>query len=230
MTTLELSRRVFITAASALPLVGLATAARAMRLPLPSPAIFPAPGAPLVAVLAGGCFWGVQGVFSHVKGVSKAVSGYTGGNLVNPTYEQVGTETTGHAEAVQITFDPAQVTYGDILQIFFSVATDPTQLNRQEPDEGPSYRNEIFYTSPDQKRIAAAYIAQLGRARVFKSPIVTRVSALKVFYRAEDRHQDFLLLNPTEPYIVRYDAPKVADLKMSFPALWRETAIRTAKT
>jgi peptide-methionine (S)-S-oxide reductase len=223
-----LSRRCLLGATLSLPVLGLATPSLAMRLPPPSPASFPAPGAPQVAVLAGGCFWGIQGVFSHVKGVTRAVSGYAGGRNANPTYEQVSSGATGHAEAVQITFDPAQITYGDILQIFFSVATDPTQLNRQEPDDGTQYRGEIFYTSPDQKRIAEAYIAQLGRARVFKAPIVTRVSALKAFYPAEAHHQDFLLLNPDEGYIARYDLPKVADLKMSFPALWRETPIRTA--
>jgi peptide-methionine (S)-S-oxide reductase len=207
----------------------MASPSLAMRVPPPSPAIFPAPGTPQVAVLAGGCFWGIQGVFSHVKGVTRAVSGYTGGRTANPTYEQVGTETTGHAESVQITFDPAQITYGDILQIFFSVATDPTQLNGQYPDEGPSYRNEIFYTAPDQKRIAESYIAQLNRAKVFKAPIVTRVSPLKAFYRAEDYHQDFLLLNPNDRYIATYDIPKVQDLKMSFPSMWRETPIRTPK-
>lgn len=226
----SIDRRSLLTAAAAiaLPIAAGCSPANARRLPAPSPAGFTGPGAPQVAVLAGGCFWGVQGVFAHVKGVTKSMSGYAGGRVANPSYEQVSTGTTGHAESVQITFDPNQITYGQILQIFFSVATDPTELNRQGPDVGTQYRNEIFYTTPEQKRIAEAYIAQLGQSKLFSRPIVTKVSPLVVFYPAEGYHQDYLFLNPGQPYIVINDLPKVEDLKLSYPNVWRDQPIRWA--
>jgi peptide-methionine (S)-S-oxide reductase len=174
-----------------------------------------------VAVLAGGCFWGVQGVFQHVKGVANAVSGYAGGEERAAHYEIVGSGRTGHAESVQITFDPRQVTYGQLLQIFFSVAHDPTQLNRQGPDEGTQYRSAIFPTTPEQAQIAEAYIGQLEKARVFTSKIVTTIESGHRFYAAEDYHQDFLTLHPTYPYIVVNDLPKVADLERLFPERYR---------
>lgn len=177
------------------------------------------------AVLAGGCFWGLQGMFEHVKGVTKVVAGYSGGTPETAHYEMVGTERTGHAESVEITFDPKQVSYGRLLQLYFSVAHDPTQLNRQGPDSGPSYRSEIFFTSPAQERIAKAYVAQLTQEKVFRSPIVTKIEPMKGFYPAEDYHQDFLIHNPTYPYIVRNDLPKIAALKRAYPELYREDPV-----
>jgi peptide-methionine (S)-S-oxide reductase len=204
---------------------GLARADEASRL-LPKPAVdAPASGGGLeTAVLAGGCFWGQQGVFEHLKGVRRVVAGYSGGDKSTATYEQVSTETTGHAESVQITFDPTQVSYGQILQVFFSVAHDPTQLNRQGPDTGSSYRSEIFYASSSQERIARAYVAQLDAAHAFNQLIVTRVEALKGFYPAEAYHQDYLIHNPHAPYIVINDLPKIANLKRIYPDLYSETA------
>jgi peptide-methionine (S)-S-oxide reductase len=178
-----------------------------------------------VAVLAGGCFWGVQGVFQHVKGVANAVSGYAGGDERTAQYEIVSSGTTGHAESVQITFDPRQVTYGQLLQIFFSVAHDPTELNRQGPDEGTQYRSAIFPMSPEQAHIAEAYIAQLDKAHVFTSRIVTTVESGRRFYPAEDHHQDFLTLHPAYPYIVINDLPKVADLERLFPERYRNDPV-----
>ncbi|MEO8071181.1 MAG: peptide-methionine (S)-S-oxide reductase MsrA, partial [Acidobacteriota bacterium] len=166
-----------------------------------------------VAVLAGGCFWGVQGVYQHISGVKSAVSGYAGGDKTTAQYEMVGTGRTGHAEAVKITFDPKVITYGKLLQVFFSVVHDPTQLNRQGPDTGTQYRSAIFPTSGEQARVAQAFIAQLGQARVFDAAIVTKIEPDRAFYTAEDYHQDFLTLNPKYPYIVINDLPKVADLK-----------------
>ena len=174
------------------------------------------------AVLAGGCFWGVQAVFEHVKGVTKVVSGYAGGQANTATYEQVGTETTGHAESVQITYDPSQITYGQLLKVYFSVAHDPTELNRQGPDNGPSYRSAIFFSTPDQERIAKAYIAQLSQAKVFPGKIVTQVVSLPAFYPAEDYHQDFFVHNPNYPYIVINDRPKVEHLKSEWPAMYKD--------
>lgn len=179
-----------------------------------------------VAILAGGCFWGVQGVYQHVAGVTSAVSGYAGGDERAAHYEMVGTGRTGHAESVRVVFDPRVISFGGILQIFFSVAHDPTELNRQGPDEGPQYRSTIFPTSAEQARVANAYIAQLNAARAFASDIVTTVELEKAFYRAEDDHQDFLLRNPSHPYIVINDLPKVADLKRLFPGLYRRDAVR----
>jgi len=172
------------------------------------------------AVLAGGCFWGLEGVFEHVKGVRDVVSGYAGGTRVDASYEKVGSETTGHAEAVRISYDPSQVSYGTLLRIYFSVTTDPTELNRQGPDVGPSYRSAIFPQDTEQAKIARAYIAQLGTAKVYERPIVTRIEQGS-FFPAEDYHQDFMRRNPGNRYITINDAPKVAALKRLFPNLYR---------
>ncbi|WP_394764519.1 peptide-methionine (S)-S-oxide reductase MsrA [Phenylobacterium sp.] len=205
-------------AGGALRIAQAQAASPAQALPAPKiDAAPPTPGKMETAVLAGGCFWGVQGVFEHVKGVKKVYSGYSGGPGVAAQYELVSTGTTGHAESVQIVFDPQQISYGQVLQIFFTVATDPTQLNMQFPDQGPQYRGEIFYTTPDQKRVAEAYIRQLNDARVFKKPIATRVDPLKGFFKAEDYHQDYLIRHPEQPYIATYDLPKVAMLRQVFP-------------
>jgi peptide-methionine (S)-S-oxide reductase len=174
-----------------------------------------------VVVLAGGCFWGVQGVFQHVKGVTSAVSGYAGGDKDTAQYETVSTGTTGHAESVRVTFDPRHISYGRILQIYFSVAHDPTELNYQGPDTGTQYRSAIFPTSPAQAEIARAYIAQLDQAHVFGEAIVTRIESGKAFYPAEGYHQDFLTLNPSNPYIVFNDLPKIESLKRLYPELYR---------
>ena len=178
-----------------------------------------------VAVLAGGCFWGVQGVYQYTKGVTRAVSGYAGGQKNTAHYETVGGGGTGHAEAVQVTFDPRQITYGRLLQVFFSVAHDPTQLNRQGPDVGTQYRSAIFPTSAEQEKVAQAYIAQLNQARVFNAAIMTKIELNRPFYEAEGYHQDFLKRHPTHPYIVANDLPKIEDLKRLFPALYRPTPV-----
>jgi len=172
------------------------------------------------AVFAGGCFWGTQAVFERLKGVAKTTVGYAGGSASTATYDQVTTETTGHAESVEVVYDPSKLTYGQLLRVFFSVAHDPTQLNRQGADVGTSYRSAIFYLSDDQRRIASAYIAQLDAARVFPKPIVTEVTPLKGFYRAEDYHQDYALHHPENPYIQVCDRPKVEMLKQQFPELF----------
>jgi peptide-methionine (S)-S-oxide reductase len=172
------------------------------------------------AVLAAGCFWGVQGVFEHVRGVKKVWAGYAGGEKSTAQYETVSGGRTGHAESVKIVFDPAAISYGQILQIAFSVVHDPTQLNRQGPDIGTQYRSAIFYADDDQKRIALAYIAQLDQAHAFARPIVTRVDPLQGFYTAEDYHQDYLIHNPNQPYIAMYDVPKIANFKRTFPELY----------
>jgi peptide-methionine (S)-S-oxide reductase len=171
------------------------------------------------AVFAGGCFWGVEAVFDDVKGVSDAVSGYAGGSKANAHYELVSTGTTGHAESVQVTFDPSKISYGQLLKIYFSVAHDPTQLNRQGPDVGTQYRSEIFYVNDEQKRIAEAYIQQLDAAKVFPKPIVTKVAPLQGFYPAEQYHQDFVAHNPHQPYVFINDLPKLAHLREQFPEL-----------
>lgn len=173
------------------------------------------------AVLAGGCFWGVDAVFKHVKGVSRVVSGYSGGSAAAAKYELVSTGTTGHAESVKITYDPAQVSYSQLLKIFFSVAHDPTELNRQGPDTGTQYRSAIFYATDYQRQIALAYIDQLNQAKVFAAPIATQVTPLKQFYSAEDYHQDFLAHHPDYPYIVINDMPKILALRKQFPTLYR---------
>ena len=173
------------------------------------------------AVVAGGCFWGIQAVFQHVKGVISATSGYAGGSAKTAEYELVSTGETGHAESVKITYDPSQITYGQLLRVLFSVAHDPTQLNRQGPDQGTQYRSSIFYSGDEQKRIAEAYIAQLEKAKVFPRPIVTQVVPLKAFYQAEAYHQDYAARHPNSPYIVYNDAPKVAHLREQFPDLYK---------
>jgi peptide-methionine (S)-S-oxide reductase len=179
-----------------------------------------AAGPPQTAVLAGGCFWGVQGVFQHVRGVQKVIAGYAGGDRASAQYETVSSGGTGHAESVKIVFDPAAVSYGQLLQVAFSVVHDPTQLNRQGPDVGSQYRSSIFYADDGQKRIAEAYIAQLEKSHAFSRPIVTRVDPLKGFYPAEDYHQDYLYHNPNVPYIAMFDIPKVQNFKRIFPELY----------
>lgn len=176
-------------------------------------------------VLAGGCFWGVQAVYQHTKGVTQAVSGYAGGQAETAHYEMVGTGRTGHAESVSVTFDPQQISYGKILQIYFSVAHNPTELNRQGPDFGSQYRSAIFYANDEQKRVAAAYLAQLQQAHVFTSAIMTKLEPLSGFYPAEDYHQDFLVLHPSYPYIVFNDLPKLDELKRLFPDNYRQTPV-----
>jgi peptide-methionine (S)-S-oxide reductase len=196
---------------------------------LPAPAIDePATAGSEVAILAGGCFWGVQGVFQHVAGVASAVSGYAGGARDTAQYENVSSGKTGHAEAVRITFDPQRISYGRILQLYFSVAHDPTQLNRQGPDVGSQYRSAIFPTTPEQARIAQAYIAQLDQARVFPAPIVTKIEPGHQFYPAEAYHQDYLTLHPAQPYIAINDLPKIDNLKRLFPKLYRADPVLVA--
>ena len=173
-------------------------------------------------VLAGGCFWGVEAVFEHVKGVTDVRSGYAGGSSASSSYEEVSTGTTGHAESVQITYDSSQITYGRLLKVFFAVAHDPTQLNRQGPDSGTQYRSAIFYATDEQKRIAQNYINQLNSAKVFSSPVVTQVSALKSFNEAEGYHQNYLANHPNEPYIVFNDMPKLESLRKQFPELYKK--------
>jgi peptide-methionine (S)-S-oxide reductase len=188
-----------------------------------------APGAATeVAVLAGGCFWGVQGVFQHVKGVTSAVSGYAGGDKRTAHYETVGSGTTGHAESVQVTFDPRQITYGRILQIYFAVAHDPTQLNRQGPDTGTQYRSAIFTKNEEQAKIARAYIVQLNKAGVFNATIATNVTQLQGFYAAENYHQNFLVAHPNHPYIVINDIPKIENLRRVYPDIYRADPVLVA--
>ena len=190
--------------------------------PKPQQDVALAPGKLQKAVFAGGCFWGTQSVFERVKGVRNTVAGYAGGRESTAHYNLVVTELTGHAESVEVTYDPAVITYGDLLRIFFSVAHDPTQLNRQGPDVGTSYRSAIFYSSPEQEQIAQAYIRQLDAAHVFPSKIVTEVTPLKAFYRGEDYHQDYALHNPDNPYIQVCDRPKIEALKREYPDLFVE--------
>jgi len=193
---------------------------------IPAPALDEKPSSGLEkAVFAGGCFWGVQGVFQHVKGVTSAVSGYSGGGADTAHYEMVGSGETGHAESVEVTYDPSKVTYGQLLHVYFSVAHNPTQLNYQGPDSGTQYRSAIFYAGGEQKKIAQSYIDQLGKAKAFSEPIVTSLEAFKAFYPAEGYHQDFLTLNPTYPYIVYNDLPKIENLKQIFPALYSDKPV-----
>jgi peptide-methionine (S)-S-oxide reductase len=193
-------------------------------LPTPAPAYNPPDPAPSeTATLSGGCFWGLQGVYEHVKGVTKVYAGYAGGAASTAIYEVVSTGTTGHAESVQITFNPKIISYGQILQIYFSVATDPTELNYQGPDTGTQYRGEIWYATPEQQKIATAYVAQLTAAHIYSQPIVTRVDPYRGFYQAEGYHQDFLVLHPDYPYIAINDIPKVENLQKFFPALYQAT-------
>jgi peptide-methionine (S)-S-oxide reductase len=200
-------------------------AERAVEIPPPVVDSPKSAGAPQTIVVAGGCFWGVQAVFQHLNGVQRAVSGYAGGDRATAEYEIVSGGRTGHAEAVQITFDPGVVSYGEILRVFFSVAHDPTQLNRQGPDTGTQYRSAIFYADDKQKDIATAYIAQLDQTGKFGRPIVTRVDSLRGFYAAEGYHQDYLLKHPTQPYIVINDMPKVRNFQQTLPELYRAKAV-----
>jgi len=195
----------------------------ARRVPAPTADLVAAPTAAKTetAVFAGGCFWGVQGVFQHVKGVSNAVSGYAGGEASTARYQQVGSGRTGHAEAVRITYDPQQISYGKLLQIYFSVAHDPTELNRQGPDSGTQYRSTVFAQNAEQARVAKTYIAQLDQARAFGKPLATTIEMSKNFYAAEAYHQDYLTLNPTQGYIVVNDLPKIDDLKKLFPESYK---------
>ncbi len=190
----------------------------AAPLPVAATDLRPAAAGAQTAVFAGGCFWGVEAVFRHTKGVSKAVSGYAGGTRETADYQTVSTGSTRHAESVQVTYDPAQVSYGELLRIFFSVAHDPTELNRQGPDHGPQYRSAVFVTGDEQRKVAQAYIRQLTDAKAFPAPIVTEVTTLPAFYAAEDYHQDYLARHPSQPYIVFNDLPKLAALKQEFPA------------
>ena len=201
--------------------LGAAPAEKAVIIPAPALDNPKAAGPMQTIVLAGGCFWGVQAVYQHVQGVRSSVSGYSGGTKASADYDLVSLGQTGHAESVQVTFDPNQVSLGELLQIYFSVVHDPTQLNRQDPDVGTQYRSNIFYSDESQKKIAEAYIAQLNKAKVFPKSIVTRVDPLKGFYAAEGYHQDYLFLNPSQPYIAHYDIPKLENLKKVFPVLYR---------
>jgi peptide-methionine (S)-S-oxide reductase len=208
-----------LAAAAAIAVHASASAATA----LPDPAIdipHAAVAGSQTAVLAGGCFWGMEGVFEHVKGVTRVVSGYAGGQANTASYEQVSSGRTGHAESVRITYDPARISYGQLLKVFFAVAHDPTELNRQGPDSGTQYRSAIFYANADQKRVADAYIAQLQAAHAFPQPIVTQVTPLKGFYDAEAYHQDYLDHHPNQPYIVINDLPKIEHLRQQLPALY----------
>jgi peptide-methionine (S)-S-oxide reductase len=209
------------------PITRLAQAAEpAVAIPPPAlDATVPADGSLQTVVLAGGCFWGVQAVYEHTKGVTQAVSGYAGGQKDTARYQVVSTGRTGHAESVSVTFDPRQVTYGKILQIYFSVAHNPTELDYQGPDEGTQYRSAIFVANDDQKRVAAAYIAELDKEHAFGAPIVTKLEPLTGFYPAEDHHQDFLVLHPDYPYIAYNDLPKVENLKSLFADYYRDTPV-----
>jgi len=210
-----------VTAAGMLFVQREAGATRAVTLPSPAVDIRSAAKTE-TAVFAGGCFWGIQAVFQHIKGVKSAISGYAGGWTDRPGYEMVSTGTTGHAESVQVTFDPSQVSYAQLLKVFFSVAHDPTELNRQGPDVGTQYRSSLFYMSDDQKKTATAYIDQLNKAHVFNKPIVTQVVAFKAFFPAEAYHQDYAETHPNDPYIMVNDAPKVVALRKNFPDLYKD--------
>jgi peptide-methionine (S)-S-oxide reductase len=218
----------FVAALVVIPVALILFAARtSSSRPLAQPAVAPtldpvaSSATEDTAVFAGGCFWGVEAVFRHVKGVKSAVSGYAGGGVGSPSYEQVSTGDSGHAESVQVIYDPSQVTYGKLLQIFFSVVHDPTQLNRQGPDHGTQYRSAIFYNTPQQQQVAESYIKQLTAAKTFSRPIVTQVSKLNGFYRAEEYHQNYLAQHPNQLYIVINDKPKVEALKKEFPDVYR---------
>lgn len=230
MTEIKDMPRLFRFSKTATALAGSGAVALTLLAMLPGPSasaedaarLLPAPratsAAPQITVLAGGCFWGVQGVFEHVNGVEKVLAGYSGGSKTTADYETVSTGTTGHAESVKITYNPQQISYGQILRIFFSVALNPTERNRQGPDVGTQYRSEIFYANSKQQQVATAYIAQLNQAHVFARPIATRVDKLTGFYPAEAYHQDFMVRHPANPYIVYNDVPKVEALKRLFPA------------
>jgi peptide-methionine (S)-S-oxide reductase len=225
----RLSFAVLVTAALAMRLMS-ATGQEGLVLPAPAVDLPAGDASSQVAVFAGGCFWGVQGVFQHVKGVSNALSGYAGGSKSTAVYELTNDGTTGHAESVQVTFDPKQVTYGQLLQVYFSVAHDPTQLNRQGPDSGTQYRSTIFAANAEQAAVAKAYIAQLDAAHAFKKRIVTTIETGRAFYPAEKYHQDFLVRNPTYPYIVYNDLPKIENLKRLLPAFYRAAPVLVSGT
>ncbi len=222
-----MSAVVIVAAAGGLcvAILGAARAEKAVVIPPPTLDNPKIAGPLQTAVVAGGCFWGVHGVYQHVRGVRKVLSGYAGGTKATADYEMVSRGDTGHAESVEIVFDPKELSYGEVLQIYFSVAHDPTQLNRQGPDTGTQYRSNIFYSDESQKNIAQAYIAQLIKARAFGREIVTRVDPLKGFFPAEAYHQDFLLNNPTYPYIVFNDLPKIENLKKVFPGRYQEQPV-----
>ena len=210
--------------AASVLLLGRLSVAREVAVPVPDPVVDQAPvksAQAETAVFAGGCFWGVEAVFRHVKGVQSAVSGYAGGTTVAPSYEQVSSGRTGHAETVSVRYDPTQVSYGQLLKVFMSVAHNPTELNRQGPDHGTQYRSVIFYTSADQQRVAQAYIAQLNAAKVYPAPVVTELVPLKVFYPAESYHQDYLAHHSYEPYVAYNDVPKLEELKKLYPERYR---------
>ena len=232
MISIKLRHLVPITLAAAIvaaaawqPWTKIAAAEEAVVIPAPVVDVQPGLRTSEVAVLAGGCFWGVQGVFQHVDGVTSAVSGYAGGEADTANYQTVGRGDTGHAESVAITYDPSKISYGKILQIYFSVAHDPTQFNYQGPDIGPQYRSAIFPANDEQARVAKAYIAQLDQAKLYDDTIVTTIEPGGTFYPAEDYHQDYLTLNPTQPYIVINDLPKIENLKRIFPELYREQPV-----
>ena len=210
--------------------VGIQAGEAAVTIPAPQVDDKLAAGKLQTAVIAGGCFWGVQGVYQHLIGVKSVLSGYSGGSRDSADYRTVGGGESGHAESVQIVYDPAKVSYGQILQVFFSVVHDPTQLDRQGPDTGPQYRSAIFYADARQREIAQAYIAQLGAAKVYPDRIVTKLERLNGFYPAEDYHQDFLIEHPTHPYIVVNDLPKVRNFERMFPALYAKRAVSVAST
>lgn len=212
-----------VVAVSMLAFAQRLSGATSSATPVPSPVVVDHPTAKTeTTVFAGGCFWGIQSVFQHTKGVISATSGYAGGSVKNPSYEEVSTGRTGHAESVKVVFDPTQVTYGQLLQIFFSVAHDPTQLNRQGPDVGTQYRSALFYMNDEQKKVAEAYIDQLTKAHTFARPIVTQVAPLKDFFPAEAYHQNYAEEHPTQPYIVYNDAPKIVNLKKDFPQFYTD--------
>jgi len=217
-------------ALSAIPFLSAHVSAEDLNKEIPAALSDPAnPAATEVAVLAGGCFWGQQGLFEHVKGVTKVVAGYSGGDRRTAQYDKVSDGDTGHAESVQITFDPRQVSFGQLLRIYFSVAHDPTEINRQGPDEGTQYRTEIFAASPEQEATARAYVAQLDSTHLFAAPIATKVEPLKGFYPAEDYHQDYLVRNPRSAYIQINDLPKIAALKRVWPDYYREKPVLLAE-
>lgn len=226
--TIKLVNYSVLTLAGVLALQLLPAGAAQAARPVPLPQVdapLSAKPATAVAVLAGGCFWGLEGVFERVSGVSAVQSGYAGGSSVTAHYQVVGSGLTGHAEAVEIRYDPSKISYGRLLQIYFSVAHNPTELNRQGPDSGSQYRSTVFAATPEQAKIAAAYVAQLNKTKVFPGKVVTTVETGRNFYAAEAYHQNYLRLNPDQPYIVYNDLPKVAALKSTFPSLYRATAV-----
>ncbi|MEK7319833.1 MAG: peptide-methionine (S)-S-oxide reductase MsrA [Pseudomonadota bacterium] len=228
-TALKLASLAVLMVAAAMWELPAISAEAAVKIPAPAVDERAGTSHTETAVFAGGCFWGVQGVFQHVRGVTRVTSGYSGGSASNAQYEMVGTGMTGHAESVEIRYDPTQISYGKLLQIFFSVAHNPTQLNYQGPDHGTQYRSAIFPRSPVQRSIAEAYIAQLDTSKAYRAPIVTRVEDYKGFFPAENYHQDFLVKNPSYPYIVINDLPKIGNLKTMFPDVYRNDAVLVSK-